>query len=219
MKKVVWSPKLVENLKSFIQKGLMDKEIATKMDTTTNAIRLKRRKLLLFKRKTSFTKLSTKKQKKIMSAQAKKDSAKYRIKNLEKLQKQDREKAIKIRSLITINFNNGDRTAFWKYRIKQIKNNSAKKRKINVNLSPLDLENQWIKQSGKCFYTSEYLKAELPGKKIDKNNLVTIDRINSEIGYEKNNIRFVSYVVNTMKSNHSHQKFIELCQKIVNKNA
>ena len=65
MKKIIWSSELVENLKSFIQKGLMDKEIATKMNTTLNAIKLKRRRLLLFKRKTSFTTLSIKKQRKI----------------------------------------------------------------------------------------------------------------------------------------------------------
>ena len=142
MKKIIWSSELVENLKSFIQKGLMDKEIATKMNTTLNAIKLKRRRLLLFKRKTSFTTLSIKKQRKIISTQDKKHNKKYRAKNLDKIQKHNREHKKKIRTSITIDFNNGNRTAYWEFRIQHIKNTSAKSRKINFNLSPLDLENQ-----------------------------------------------------------------------------
>ena len=101
---------------------------------------------------------------------------------------------------------------YWEQRIIQIKN--SKRYKVSITAS--DLENQWIKQNGKCFYSDNDLKAEMPGNQKNKNvsSLVSIDRINPKLGYEKNNISLISYETNTMKLNMSHQKFVELCRKI-----
>ena len=217
MNKIAWNPKLVESLQKYTKEGLTDIEIAIKMNSTPLAIRQKRRKLFIFKNNSPLSRLSPKELKKYLkkvSSQDKEHNKKYRSKNLAKLQKSQKEYKMKIRTLWSIDFNNGNRAAYWDHRIKYLKNN-APRRKLSFNISSLDLEEQWIKQNGKCFYTNVYLKADIPKESVNKETLVSVDRIDSNIGYEKNNIRFVSYDINTMKATNTHHKFIRLCQSII----
>ncbi len=207
-----WDPELEKKLRDLVKLGLEDNQIALRMNTTRTSIQMKRRQLLIFKNKTKFSHLSLAERKKRNVDQRRKDAKKHRAKNLEELRIKDKRNKKSRRTLLSINFNKGKRMDYWEYRINQIKN--SKRYKVSITAS--DLENQWIKQNGKCFYSDNDLKAEMPGNQKNKNvsSLVSIDRTNPKLGYEKNNISLISYETNTMKLNMSHQKFVELCRKI-----
>ncbi len=65
-----------------------------------------------------------------------------------------------------------------------------------------------------CYYTGIELTME-----NYKFNTVSLDRINSEIGYEKGNICFCCSIINEMKSDTNVNYFVSLCEKVAaNKN-
>lgn len=47
---------------------------------------------------------------------------------------------------------------------------------------------------------------------------MSIDRINSDIGYEEGNIQWVDKRINMMKGSLSNKEFIELCTKVAKYN-
>ncbi len=96
--------------------------------------------------------------------------------------------------------------------------NSSRKRKIKVpfNITKEDLEKQWELQNGKCIYTGVDLILPNNTNIKDINHIyrASLDRIDSEKGYEKNNIQFISLSMNYMKHVMSHEDTILLCKKI-----
>lgn len=80
------------------------------------------------------------------------------------------------------------------------------------NITFEDLINIYNEQEGKCNLTGEVLT-------FDKNNQstnISIDRIDSNIGYEKGNIQLVCHYVNIMKWNKTIDELKIWCEKIVN---
>lgn len=77
------------------------------------------------------------------------------------------------------------------------------------NITPEDLYELWDKQNGLCAYSKKPL-----------NNIAnhlqrtSLDRIDSKIGYVKENIQLVTYAVNKMKQEFSEGDFLELCFSI-----
>ena len=63
----------------------------------------------------------------------------------------------------------------------------------------------------KCFFTGEDLVME--PKQL---NSVSIDRIDSNKGYHRDNIVFCSLAINYMKQSYTKEEFYELCEKVVN---
>ena len=47
------------------------------------------------------------------------------------------------------------------------------------------------------------------------NNTVSIERINSEVGYVKDNIVLVCHIVNIMKSDFDVDYFFSICEKVL----
>ena len=79
------------------------------------------------------------------------------------------------------------------------------------------------KQNGKCAYTGKQLTAiryAVRGNQhiINKWN-VSIDRIDSNKGYTKDNIQLVCAIVNRMKTDLSDTEFLTLCNDIVSANS
>lgn len=72
-----------------------------------------------------------------------------------------------------------------------------------------DIYNQ---QEGKCALSGKLLEC---GKL--NNKTLSIDRIDSEKGYEKGNIQLVCWAVNRMKQDIPQEEFFNWCQKIVEK--
>ena len=46
-------------------------------------------------------------------------------------------------------------------------------------------------------------------------NLISLDRIDTNKGYEIGNVRFVSDLANTIRRNLSDKELLDICQKIV----
>jgi hypothetical protein len=94
------------------------------------------------------------------------------------------------------------------------------KYKLSANSRSLDFEidiefasNLAKKQDYKCRYSGIDLKFNGDFKQIT----ASIDRIDSSIGYIKNNVCWVHKDINMMKQQFSEEKFIEMCQLVANK--
>lgn len=82
----------------------------------------------------------------------------------------------------------------------------AKCKKVNFDLDYIFLIDLYNKQNGNCYYTN------LPMKVISEKvrgvrrsaafNIISLDRIDSNLGYVKNNVVFCLNSINMMKSNH-----------------
>jgi len=86
---------------------------------------------------------------------------------------------------------------------------SSANRKIEFSLSFEDVVNQYNSQKGKCFYTNKELTHD--GGRWD----ASIDRLDSNKGYSKDNIRICSKQVNLMKHISNIEEFVELCRLVV----
>lgn len=79
------------------------------------------------------------------------------------------------------------------------------------NLIPEDLYELWDKQNGLCAYS------KVPLNNIANHlHMASLDRIDSNLGYVKNNIQLVCTAVNRMKQEFSEQDFLNLCELITN---
>ncbi len=78
------------------------------------------------------------------------------------------------------------------------------KRSFNIELEYL--HHVMEKQNNLCALT---------GIEFNDINAPSIDRIDSNIGYEKENIQFVQIKINIMKSNLDQKEFIRLCEEVV----
>ena len=92
--------------------------------------------------------------------------------------------------------------------------NDAKKRDLVIDISIKDAWYQFEKQNELCALTGE--KLNFGKSKSDSNRTASLDRINSKIGYIKNNIQWVHKDINKMKQNFPEDYFLELIKKVYN---
>jgi hypothetical protein len=87
---------------------------------------------------------------------------------------------------------------------------SAKARNNEYEITREDLMEMWELQGGKCAYT--YLDMT-----TQANNpySVSVERINSSIGYTKENTILVCNIINRMKSDFEPEMFYEMCRAVV----
>lgn len=86
----------------------------------------------------------------------------------------------------------------------------AKLRKQHeFDITPEDLYELWEKQNGLCAYSKKPLN-----NTANHLQRASLDRIDSKIGYVKDNIQLVTYAVNKMKQEFSEGDFLELCFSI-----
>lgn len=83
-------------------------------------------------------------------------------------------------------------------------------RNIIFDLSIDDINELQRIQNNKCFYSGVEMSTE-----VNLLNKITIDRVNSKIGYIKSNIVLCSYIVNMMKNKLSIDEFIKWINLIV----
>ena len=102
----------------------------------------------------------------------------------------------------------------WLSRIKK----NAETRSISFNLSIKHLQKQWVKQKGLCHYTGLPLQFSKEGCVQDTNNhislIASVDRIDSECGYEPKNIVWASKTINKLKMDLPHNLFVKLCEMV-----
>ena len=95
----------------------------------------------------------------------------------------------------------------------------ATKKEIKFEISLEDIIEKFISQKGKCFYSNEPMLI----KKENKNILhdpykMTIDCIDSNIGYVKENVVWCLYCVNSFKQKMSPSEIIKISRNIVKNN-
>jgi hypothetical protein len=90
---------------------------------------------------------------------------------------------------------------------------AAKRRSKTSNLeftiTQDDLWNLWVQQNGKCAYSGVSL-----GLLPDKDTVVSIDRIDSSLGYTPTNTALCCFSVNSIKTNWSKTKMLEWIKAI-----
>jgi hypothetical protein len=92
----------------------------------------------------------------------------------------------------------------------------VKKRNKYHNITLEDLLEQWLLQDGTCIYSGVKLKHPKNGDSIM--TTASLDRIDSNKGYIKGNIQFISIACNYAKSNMTHEDMLTFCKLISNFN-
>lgn len=88
----------------------------------------------------------------------------------------------------------------------------AKSRSLEFNISIEDAWEIFLLQKGKCSLTGIDLIFRSHSSKAD--GTASLDRIDSKLGYIKNNIQWIHKDVNQMKMNLKENYFIDFCKKI-----
>lgn len=86
---------------------------------------------------------------------------------------------------------------------------SAAKRNQAFELTVEDVVSFWNKQNKVCAYSGVEMTLE-----TGKLNTVSIERIDSSVGYTKENTVLVCYIVNRMKSDFKYEDFYEYCSNV-----
>src|SRR5262245_42917557 len=85
----------------------------------------------------------------------------------------------------------------------------------------IDIEYAWelfLKQKGRCALTDEPLSfATLRERRHGIQQTASLDRINSEGGYEPGNVQWVHADVNLMKNAFPQDRFVDICTKVAKK--
>ncbi len=85
----------------------------------------------------------------------------------------------------------------------------AKKRKVDFDLDKDFLEDLLKKQNGLCYFSGVPISLD--------DSTASMDRVDSSLGYTKDNVQWVHRVVNFMKNELSQEDFIKWCD-IISKN-
>lgn len=89
-------------------------------------------------------------------------------------------------------------------------NRRGRVKSIEVEIDYIFIMNLYESQKGLCAYTKE--KLELGS---GKHNTLSVDRIDSSLGYLKNNVVLTTWQVNNCKQSLSLKEFRDLCRKII----
>jgi 3-polyprenyl-4-hydroxybenzoate decarboxylase len=86
----------------------------------------------------------------------------------------------------------------------------AHSKKMKFNINRRYIEQLWEEQGGLCYYTG------LPMTRTpdDRNNSVSLDRVDSTKGYVRGNIVLCRSAINFMKRHHGLNHFVELCKQV-----
>ena len=89
---------------------------------------------------------------------------------------------------------------------------SARKRKIEMDITVKDIIELYDRQKGRCALTG--IDLIISHEKIPMK--LSVDRIDSSKGYSVNNIQLVVKILNLMKWETSNDDFIKFCKKVAN---
>jgi hypothetical protein len=92
-------------------------------------------------------------------------------------------------------------------------NARSRKHNLEFNITMDDIYNMIVKQDFKCNLTKIDLTFEMGSGRVQTN--MSLDKINPNLGYTKDNIQIVCAAVNMMKSNLSNDELYNFCEKIL----
>jgi hypothetical protein len=96
---------------------------------------------------------------------------------------------------------------------------NANKRNILFDLNIKDAWDIFEQQNQKCALSGLDIKFGRRGKLHHRiETTASLDRINNDMGYTKDNVHWVHKKINQIKMDMSMQEFIELCKKVSNEN-
>lgn len=98
---------------------------------------------------------------------------------------------------------------FIKYIFITAKNN-AQKRNIDFYITKDEIKEIYNQQNGKCYYTDFDFDIKVNRYRP------SLDRIDSNKGYSKENCNLVLSIINNMKNDFSHSEFINLIHSVSN---
>lgn len=112
--------------------------------------------------------------------------------------------------------NKTDEYTEFRYYIRNIKMRYSQKRKHVVGVDLPYLKKVWENQKGVCPYTGIklVLRKFSNNNEIPKHQQASLDRIDSNKGYIKDNIQFISLMANWAKNNCSHEEMLLFCESI-----
>lgn len=108
-----------------------------------------------------------------------------------------------------------DANKFIKSRLSGIASR-AKSISCPFNLTAEYLQELWVKQNGKCYYTDTAISFELialSGKAPD-HSTPSLDRLDPIKGYVVGNVVWCAYAINRMKNEFSLEEFLYMCDLI-----
>ena len=111
--------------------------------------------------------------------------------------------------LENLKINNGDKYTGFREFLRRIKN--RRKELKNTNLTLDYLLEIWNSQNGKCIYSKVDLILPKYNKKSNFIYTASLDRIDSNLGYIKGNVQFISIAMNHMKNKMSDKEVKLLC--------
>ena len=91
---------------------------------------------------------------------------------------------------------------------------NAKSRKIVFDIDYKDIWDKFLEQDGKCFYSGIKIGFRDEKRNGKVYNSASIDRIDSRIGYVKENICLVHKKINLMKNTLSLEEFLYFCKQV-----
>ena len=104
-------------------------------------------------------------------------------------------------------------------RLSHIAKNRAKKINCAFDLSPEFIINMWEDQQGRCALSGREfdLTKPKPHEKV-RSNAVSLDKIDAQKGYTKDNVRLVCFQVNGALNQYGEKELISLCKDILEYN-
>ncbi len=96
--------------------------------------------------------------------------------------------------------------------IKTVLQHAKYRKKHEFNITFDDILEIYNKQNGLCVYTKETLTYVLGEGNVNTN--MSLDRIDSNKGYTKDNIQLTLRIINTMKTNLKETDFLNFCKLV-----
>jgi hypothetical protein len=90
--------------------------------------------------------------------------------------------------------------------------NGAKVRNIEYSITGSYLDQLWEQQQGKCALSGAQMSNDYHA---DKFSSVSLDRIDSNLGYTEGNVQLVLGIINIMKNVLTNDQFTTYCEKVV----
>lgn len=104
---------------------------------------------------------------------------------------------------------------FWYNHIIRSANGAKGRAVLELSISKEYAWELFLKQERKCALTN--IEIQFPLTYSDKTYTVSLDRIDSSIGYVEGNVQWVHKDINMMKNKYNNEYFIEMCKMVANK--
>ena len=109
-----------------------------------------------------------------------------------------------------------DKYSDFRWYIKQIKKGS-KRKELSSDIDLEYLSQLWLTQNGQCAITKQklILRTHYNYKIKQRPDMASLDRIDSDKGYIKGNVRFVCLMYNYAKNVYNDEEVIKFCKLVV----